>query len=88
MFDGSVARAETVSSIHPWLAALRADLVENGVLVVTPDGLAFTQDYVFDSPSAAAGVLLGSAANGRTMWRTAEGKTLKDLQEEALQDAV
>lgn len=41
-----------------------------------------TQDYVFDSPSTAAGVLLGRSANGRIEWKTALGRSLKELQEE------
>ncbi len=43
-----------------------------------------TQDYVFDSPSSAAGVLLGRGANGRTEWKDTHGKTLKQIQTDAL----
>lgn len=85
VFEGAKARAEEVPSIHPWLAELRADLKKNGVLKQESEGLILTQDYVFDSPSAAAGVLMGRASNGRTEWRTPEGKTLKEFQEQALQ---
>lgn len=84
VFEGAKARADEVPSIHAWLTELRADLVKNGALREIDGDLALTQDYVFDSPSAAAGVFMGRAANGRTEWRTAEGKTLKELQEEAL----
>lgn len=84
VLQGGMARSEEVPSVHAWISELRADLVKNGVL--SPDGshLRLTQDYVFDSPSAAAGVFLGSAANGRTKWKTADGKTLKQLQAESL----
>jgi hypothetical protein len=41
----------------------------------------FAQDYVFPSPSTAAGVVQGRAANGRVDWKTKEGKTLKELQD-------
>ncbi len=40
-----------------------------------------TQDYIFNSPSTAAGVLLGRSANGRLEWQDAAGRTLKDIQE-------
>jgi len=40
----------------------------------------FTQDQVFGSPSTAAGVVLGRTANGRIEWKSADGKTLKQLQ--------
>ena len=36
----------------------------------------FTQDYAFSSPSAAAAMILGRASNGKTEWKSAEGKTL------------
>jgi hypothetical protein len=39
-----------------------------------------TQDYPFDSPSTAAGVLLGRSSNGRIEWKDAEGQTLKEVQ--------
>ncbi|HVQ58797.1 MAG TPA: GIY-YIG nuclease family protein [Solirubrobacterales bacterium] len=81
---GSVARPEEVDSIHGWTHELRSDLLENGVLKRTEQGLTFTQDYVFKSPSAAAAVLMGRSANGREEWRDADGKTLKQIQEEAL----
>jgi hypothetical protein len=81
---GSQARLDEVESIHEWTHKLRLELQEKGVLKPENDALIFTQDYVFKSPSAAAAVLLGRSANGRTEWKTAEGKTLKQVQEEAL----
>jgi len=81
---GSKARRTEVDSIHEWTHKLRADLVEKGVLEQSSDGLLFRQDYVFKSPSAAAAVLLGRTANGRTAWKTPDGKTLKQVQEDAL----
>ncbi|MCO5328248.1 MAG: GIY-YIG nuclease family protein [Solirubrobacterales bacterium] len=87
VFGGARARKEEVPSIHAWLVEIRADLVRNGALREDRGGFVLTQDYVFDSPSAAAGVLMGRAANGRKEWRTEGGKTLKELQEEALESA-
>ena len=81
---GSQAVKEEVPSIHPYLVELRKTLLAQGVLV--PDGpvLRVTQDYAFNSPSTAAGVLLGRSANGRTEWRDAKGRTLKEIQEAEL----
>jgi hypothetical protein len=84
VFAGSRARTDEVHSIHGWTHELRSDLVENGVLERTGDALIFAQDYVFKSPSAAAAVLLGRTANGRKEWKRTDGKTLKQIQEEAL----
>lgn len=79
---GSTAVATEVPSIHDFLKRLRADLKSQGVLVPGEKGnLVLTQDYTFTSPSNAAGVLLGRASNGRVEWTTAEGVTLKAVQE-------
>ncbi len=40
---------------------------------------AFTKDYEFSAPSAASAVILGRTSNGNTDWKTADGRTLKEL---------
>lgn len=81
---GSQAVKEEVASIHAYLAELRKSLQAQGVLV--PEGAVYrlAQDYAFNSPSTAAGVLLGRSANGRTEWKDAQGRTLKQIQEEEI----
>lgn len=59
---------------------LRADLLKNGVLVAEGGVLRFTQDYVFSAPSAASDIVLGGSTNGRTSWKDAKGRTLKEIQ--------
>lgn len=78
---GSGAVTETTTSCHTFLRDLRDALVANGVLKQDGDHHVFTQDYAFNSPSTAAGVVQGRAANGRADWKTKDGKTLKQLQE-------
>jgi hypothetical protein len=39
------------------------------------------QDYTFASPSTAAGVLAGRNMNGREAWKSADGRTVKGIQE-------
>lgn len=78
---GSQAVGKEVASIHGYLSELRRSLVENGVLTVEGGGFVFSQDYLFSSPSTAAGVILGRSSNGRVDWQTKDGKTLKALQE-------
>jgi hypothetical protein len=84
---GAHGRAKEVPSTHEWLKNIRNGLLSQGILAVTGDQVILKQDYLFDSPSSAAGVLLGRAANGRVEWKDAAGKTLKQLQIEALQHA-
>lgn len=62
---------------------LRAELKERGVIKVEGSSLVFTQDFSFSSPSTAASVILGRAANGRTEWKDKHGRVLKAIQEAA-----
>lgn len=78
---GSGAVKEEVPSCHSYIRDLRAALVANGVLKNAGDAYTFSQDYVFNSPSTAAGVVQGRSANGRTDWKLKDGTTLKQLQE-------
>jgi hypothetical protein len=84
VFAGAVGRLAEQPSIHPYLAELRSKLLDQGVLEQRPDGLHVLRDYEFNSPSTAAGVLLGRAANGRIEWKDSHGKTLKQIQAEAV----
>jgi hypothetical protein len=79
---GSMAVKDEVPSIHGYLSELRRLLVAQGVLEDAGNLYRFTQDYTFNSPSTAAGVLLGRSANGRREWKDAKGRTLKEIQEE------
>ncbi|MEO6326447.1 MAG: GIY-YIG nuclease family protein [Thermoanaerobaculia bacterium] len=78
---GSRAVKAEVPSIHAYLTELRNALVGNGVLTSSKDSYLFTQDYLFSSPSTAAGVVQGRSANGRIDWTTKDGRTLKAVQE-------
>ena len=77
---GSAAVMTEVPSIHPYLIELRRTLVKSGVLANAGDVFRLAQDYTFNSPSTAAGVLLGRTANGRTEWKDAKGRSLKEIQ--------
>ncbi len=80
---GSRATLDSVESIKqsPHLVEMREALTSNGVLKRDGATYVLTQDYVFPSPSSAAGVLLGRSANGRIEWVAADGRTLRSLQE-------
>jgi len=80
VFKGSQARSETTPSCHEYLIATRNKLVESGILLRNNGFLVFNEDYVFNSPSTAGGVVLGRATNGWTQWRDAKGATLDELK--------
>jgi hypothetical protein len=77
---GSRARSTAAPSTHGWVIDIRTQLVESGVFVPDGAGLRLTEDHLFSSPSSAAAVLLGRNANGRTEWKDADGRTLRQLQ--------
>lgn len=78
---GSTAVKAEVPSIHAYLVELRRTLLGKGVLTDAGDILRLAQDYTFNSPSTAAGVLLGRSANGRIDWKDAKGRSLKEIQD-------
>lgn len=70
------------ASDYPWIVSSREQLIKDTILKPTLDALVFQQDYEFSSPSAAAAIIHGGTANGRTAWKTDKGKTLKSLESE------
>ena len=67
---------------YAWVVNAREFLVQDGVLVVEKDRMVFAKNHEFSSPSAAAAVVCGGTANGRTAWRDSSGKSLKELESE------
>lgn len=85
IFQGSTAVLEERPSAesYPYVTAQRKQLLVEGTLVEREGFLLFTKDAEFTSPSAAAVVIHGGSANGLTAWKTNEGKSLKQLDEQA-----
>ena len=69
VFKGSTTRL-TWEGVEVSYTKVFNDLVKRGVLRPTADGRLneFTEDYAFSSPSAAAAVVAGRPANGRSHW--------------------
>lgn len=80
VYAGSLGRAQAVPSIHRYGEQLRSTLLERGLFEIDGVQLRLTEDYLFSSPSTAAMVLLGRTSNGREDWKTADGRTLKQIQ--------
>ena len=82
--SGSQAVKDEVASIHTYLSNQRKALLSHGLL--EDDGTAYRliQDYVFSSPSTASGVLLGRPSSGLAEWKDSNGRSLKRIQETAV----
>ena len=81
----SEAVKDEVPSIHSHLSDLRKVLISLGILKDGGTVYRLTQDYEFKSPSNASGVLLGKSSNGRAEWKDSKGRSLKEIQEAALE---
>ena len=86
--EGSTVRKKATPS---WTSyrLLREQLVQDGKLVEdeNPQLLVFTENVSFPSPSAAAAVVFGGNQNGRKAWKTEDGKTYAEWQEEKFEQA-
>ncbi len=88
---GSQAVGEEVASMQQYASGayeLRQELIKNGILKNTGERYLFEENYVFSSPSTAAGVVLGCSVNGRTVWKNGQGITLKKLQAREVAEAA
>ncbi|MBA3572542.1 MAG: GIY-YIG nuclease family protein [Pyrinomonadaceae bacterium] len=82
---GSTAVLQERESAKSWPAtiATRKQLIAEGALTQKDGFYEFVRDVQFSSPSAAAAVIEGGSANGLVEWKTKDGVTLKELDEQA-----
>jgi len=85
VLQGSTAMSELRPSgaKFPYVVAKRERLIADGTLIEQNGLLLFTKDAEFNSPSSAAAVIYGGSANGLIAWKAQDGRTLKQLDEEA-----
>jgi len=85
VFRGSTAALEQRPSAdsYPYVLAQRKQLIADGTLIEKGGFLVFSKDAEFSSPSSAAAVIHGGSANGLIAWKSAEGVSLKQLDERA-----
>lgn len=81
VLKGSTALKGTTPAMAPGWIAFKEELVMAGKLAPSGELLVFAEDVLFNSPSAAAAVVYGNNANGRMLWRTEDGHSLKEIEE-------
>jgi len=79
VFKNSKCNLDETKTIGSWLSNKRKTLIDQGLLNMENDTLVFTRDYVFNSPSTAAAVVLGRRANGWIEWKYEDGRTLDEV---------
>ena len=62
-----------------YIVSTRRELLNSGALRQENNKLFFTQEYKFETPSAASSIILGTPSNGWKDWKDASGKSLDDL---------
>jgi hypothetical protein len=62
--------------------AQRREFIKDGTLAQKDGQFVFTKDIEFSSPSAAATVVHGGNVNGLIVWKTNDGTSLKQLDEQ------
>ena len=77
--DGESTVEET-KGMNKWIGILRKRLIDEGILKKVNEVYIFQQDYIFNSPSAAAATILGRSANGWMSWKDENGLTLDELK--------
>ena len=80
VLSGSKCARNVVDSARRWIPEKREKLVEKDIVIKENNQLKFIKDYLFSSPSTAAGVVMGRNANGLTEWRMNDGTTLKEYE--------
>lgn len=83
VLKGSKAASTVTRSIGEGLEKLRNTLFDNHTI---DTDFVFVKDYVFNSPSYAAGVVMGRSANGKTEWKDLNGKNLNDIEVEEMNE--
>lgn len=78
VIKGSKIAKDTVPSMASNLVNLRNIMLEKNII---NQEFVFVTDYIFTSPSLAAAIVMGRNANGRTEWKTINGKSIKDIEE-------
>ena len=82
----SLIRKNATSSIKSGAERIRNDLLNTGILFeISPTQYKLTENYAFNSPSMAAGVVVARSTNGRRKWKIEEsGKTFNEWENDLL----
>jgi len=77
---GSKCNFKESNTAGTWIINMRKRLLEEKFLQVEGNVYRFISDYLFGSPSAAAGAVLARRANGWMEWKYKNGKTLDEVK--------
>jgi hypothetical protein len=85
---GSTASKTNTDSVSPRVVKMKEQLLADGRLVDKGNHLVLAEDILMSSSSYAASLIAGTARSGPQSWFAANGKSLKELEESALEPTV
>jgi hypothetical protein len=85
VLEGSQVAKEEVLSIHEYLHNLRAEKLQEQVITDKGNYLEVQQKITFSSLSTAAGFVMGRSANGWSVWKNSDGKTIDEIERKSLE---
>lgn len=80
---GSTASKTNTDSLNGKLVKLKEQLVADGRLVSESEHFLLSEDILMSSSSYAAALIAGTARSGPQSWYTVDGKSLKELEDQA-----
>ncbi|MBF0241840.1 MAG: GIY-YIG nuclease family protein [Desulfamplus sp.] len=80
VFKDSIIADPITNSYPKNMKILRNKLLDEGKIERINGELVLVEDYVFSSSSTAAMIVMGRSANGLTEWKTANGLTLQEYE--------
>lgn len=84
VLQGSEASTENMGSMQIGYKELKEKLITNGTLLLNGSKYIFQKNYLFNSSSAAAVVIVGHSISGPQNWRDNMGRSLKYIEEAKL----
>ena len=84
VLKGSEAVKDTKPSMGLGYKNLKEKLIKGGALQLLEDKYIFQRDVIFSAPSAAGAVVVGRNMSGPQGWKDANGKSLKEIEEEQM----
>jgi len=87
VYKGSTASTKVSDAVRKRNERLISSLLQSGHIIKISEKLfRFKKDYLFNSPSAASDLITGHSSSGWEYWKTKQGKTLKEIEQEKLKD--
>jgi len=85
VYKGSTASTQISDAVKKRNERIISSLLQSGHISKVSDKLfKFEKDYLFNSPSAASDLITGNSTSGWILWKTKQGKTLKEIERERL----